>query len=273
MPKMKSITRFSLSIPFFLIGMSVLGRESKGVLPDRIEVIGIELIKVNPGTFTMGVRNLHPAIEPYDGPRRVEITKPFYLAMNETTQASWNLRMDKNPSRFKDDQRPVEQVTWKQSMAFCQSLNEEIKNFKPIPKGMIFRLPSEAEWEFAARAGTQSVYFFGDKPDSITDYAWISENSGARTQPVKKKKANSWGFHDLYGNVREWCLDGYGRRPEKKLIDPLLEWKNMDKVNRGGSWDSCEDCCKTGRRSNFGKDYQSGDVGFRLALGFELEGM
>ena len=116
---MKSITRFSLSIPFFLIGMSVLGRESKGVLPDRIEVIGIELIKVNPGTFTMGVRNLHPAIEPYDGPRRVEITKPFYLAMNETTQASWNLRMDENPSLFKGDRRPVEQVTWKQCMAFA----------------------------------------------------------------------------------------------------------------------------------------------------------
>ncbi|MEK9634513.1 MAG: SUMF1/EgtB/PvdO family nonheme iron enzyme, partial [Opitutae bacterium] len=124
--------------------MTVLGKESKSVLPDRIEVVGIELIKVNPGNFTMGLKNLHPAIEPYDGPRRVEITQPFYLAVNETTQASWNLRMDKNPSRFKDDQRPVEQVTWKQSMAFCQSLNEEIKNFKPIAKGLILRLPSEA---------------------------------------------------------------------------------------------------------------------------------
>jgi formylglycine-generating enzyme required for sulfatase activity len=270
---MKSISRSGLLIPLFLIGMVSLGKEPRPIPPDRIEVIGIELIKVHPGEFTMGIKNLHPSIEPYDGPRKVEITKPFYLAANEVTQASWDQRMEENPSRFKGGERPVERVTWKQSMAFCQSLNNEIKNFKHIPKGMIFRLPSEAEWEFAARAGTQSIYFFGDKPDSITDYAWISENSGAQTQPVKGKKANSWGFHDLYGNVREWCLDGYGKRPEKKLIDPLLDWKNMDKANRGGSWDSCEDCCKTGRRSNFGKDYHSGDVGFRLALGFELKGM
>ena len=269
---MTSIDRLALSIPFFLIGMTVLGKGSKGVLPDRIEVIGIELIKVNPGNFTMGVKNLHPAIEPYDGPRRVEITQPFYLAVNETTQASWNLRMDKNPSRFKGDQRPVEQVTWKQSMAFCQSLNEEIKNFKPIPKGMIFRLPSEAEWEFAARAGTQSVYFFGDKPDSITDYAWISENSGARTQPVKRRKPTHGDSMTSMGTSANGAWTAM-ENALKKLIDPLLEWKNMDKVNRGGSWDSCEDCCKTGRRTNFGKDYQSERRRIPPALGFELEGM
>jgi formylglycine-generating enzyme required for sulfatase activity len=270
---MTSIYRIVLPIPLFLIGLTSFARESKKAMPDRIEVMEIELIKVNPVKFTMGIRDLHTSIEPYDGLRKVEITKPFYLAVNEITQASWNQKMDKNPSRFKDAKRPVEGVTWKQSMAFCQSLNDEIRKSGHIPKGMIFRLPSEAEWECAARAGTKSLYFFGDKPDSITDYAWISENSEAQTHAVKRKKANPWGFHDLYGNVREWCLDGYGKRPEQNLVDPLLEWRNMDKVNRGGSWDSCEDCCKTGRRSNFGKDYHSSDVGFRLALGFKLEGM
>lgn len=268
---MISIGPTALLSSFFFIGMISSGKEPKTALPDTIEILGMNLIKVNPGTFTMGIENLHPTIEPYDGTRKVEITKPFYLAENELTQAVWNLRMDENPSRFKGAERPVEEVTWKQCMTFCETLNKDLKNFKGIPTGMTFRLPSEAEWEFAARAGTQSVYFFGDNTDSITNYAWISENSGAQTQPVKAKKANSWGFYDLYGNVREWCLDGYGKRPEKKLIDPLLEWKNMDKVNRGGSWDSCEDCCKTGRRSNFGKNYRSGDVGFRLALGFELK--
>jgi formylglycine-generating enzyme required for sulfatase activity len=239
-------------------------------LPKRIELFGIELTKIDPGKFSMGIRNLDERVEPYEGVRSVEITKPYYLGTHEVTQSVWNKVMDGNPSHFKGRDHPVENVTWKESMAFCQSLNTEIKNFKNIPQGMRFRLPSEAEWEYAARAGTKTVYFFGDKPSTIGDFAWISDNSKEGSRSVKTKKPNPWGVYDVYGNVREWCLDGYDVRPKKKLIDPVIGWKNMDKVNRGGSWDSCEDCCKTGRRSNFGKDYKSNDIGFRVALGFEL---
>jgi formylglycine-generating enzyme required for sulfatase activity len=239
-------------------------------LPQRIEILGIELRKVEPGTFAMGMSELDERVEPYEGVRSVDITQAYYLGVHEITQSIWEKVMGSNPSNFKGKELPVENVTWKESMAFCEALNKKIKSSQTLPKGMRFRLPSEAEWEFAARAGTKSVYFFGDKSSSISDYAWISDNSIDGTHPVKKKKTNPWGFFDIYGNVREWCLDGYEVRPRKKLIDPLLGWKNMDKVNRGGSWDSCEDCCKTGRRSNFGEDYKSNDVGFRVALGMDL---
>lgn len=239
-------------------------------LPERIEILGIELIRVGPGTFAMGMSELDERVEPYEGVRSVDISQAYYLGVHEITQSVWEKVMGSNPSNFKGKVLPVENVTWKESMAFCEALNKKIKSSKTLPKGMRFRLPSEAEWEFAARAGTKSVYFFGDNSSSIADYAWISDNSRDGTRPVKKKKPNPWGFFDIYGNVREWCLDGYEVRPRTKLTDPLLGWKNMDKVNRGGSWDSCEDCCKTGRRSNFGKDYKSNDVGFRVALGMDL---
>lgn len=239
-------------------------------LPERIEILGIELRKVEPGTFSMGMSELDERVEPYEGVRSVEITQAYYLGVHEITQSVWGKVMGSNPSNFKGKELPVENVTWKESMAFCEALNKKIKSSKTLPIGMRFRLPSEAEWEFAARAGTKSVYFFGDNSSPIADYAWISDNSRDGTRPVKKKKPNPWGFFDIYGNVREWCLDGYDVRTRKKLVDPIIGWKNMDKVNRGGSWDSCEDCCKTGRRSNFGKDYKSNDVGFRVALGMDL---
>jgi formylglycine-generating enzyme required for sulfatase activity len=266
----------SVPSPILLVILALLGfslckaKEPRTDLPERIEFLGIELRKIDPGKFSMGIRDLDERVEPYEGVRSVEITKPYYLGIHEVTQSVWNKVMEDNPSQFKGKDHPVENVTWKESMAFCKSLNTKIKNFKNIPKGMRFRLPSEAEWEYATRAGTKSIYFFGDKPDSIADFAWISDNSRNGSRPVKTKKPNPWGFYDVYGNVREWCLDGYDVRPKKKLIDPVIGWKNMDKVNRGGSWDSCEDCCKTGRRSNFGKDYKSNDIGFRVALGFEL---
>ena len=245
-------------------------KSSHDELPERLVIFGIELTKIDPGKFSMGLRDLDERVEPYEGVRSVEITKTYYLATHEITQSVWENVMKGNPSHFKGKDLPVENVTWKESMAFCKSLNAEIKNFKNLPKGMRFRLPSEAEWEYAARAETKSVYFFGEKPSAIGDFAWISDNSTDRSHPVKTKKPNPWGFYDVYGNVREWCLDGYDVRPKRKLIDPVIGLKNMDKVNRGGSWDSCDDCCKTGRRSNFGKDYKSNDIGFRVALGFEL---
>lgn len=240
-------------------------------LPERIEILGINLIKIDSGKFLMGMPDLDKRVEPYEGVRSVEITKTYYLGVSEVTQAIWGKVMDRNPSHFKGKEHPVENVSWNESMAFCQSLNKKIKNYKNVPHGMHFRLPSEAEWEYAARAGTTTEYFFGKKPTLIGHFAWISDNSKGRSHPVKTKKANPWGFYDFYGNVREWCLDGYDVRPRQKLVDPIIGWTNMDKVNRGGSWDSCEDCCKTGRRSNFGEDYKSNDVGFRVALGFQLE--
>ena len=138
---------------------------------------------------------------------------------------------------------------------------------------MVFRLPSEAEWEYAARAGSKTTFFFGDNSEPLTQYGWISDNSENSTKPIGLLSPNQWGFLDIYGNVREWCLDGYGPRPSGKLNNPLIAWNNMDKVSRGGSWDSCEACCKTAKRMNYGENYQSSDIGFRLAIGYQFSEM
>ena len=241
-------------------------------LPQTIKIAGYKFLRVEPGNFTMGAVNMPPSAEPYEGLREVSIKKAFYLGETEVTQSFWEKYMEMNPSRFQSPSLPVEGITWKEAMKFCASLNN-IKETLEIPQGMIFRLPSEAEWEFAARAGSKTTFFFGEDSKPLTNFAWISENAEGSTKPVGLLQPNKWGFLDIYGNVREWCLDGYGPRPREKLIDPLTDWENMDKVNRGGSWDSCEACCETAKRMNYGENYQSSDIGFRLAIGYEFSEM
>lgn len=245
---------------------SLLASPSIPELPKSFKIDGIKLIRVNPGTFTMGAPNMPPQSEPYEGLRIVNMNKVFYLAETEVSQAMWDKHMKINPSRFQSPSLPVEGITWKEAMDFCEKLNK-IKDTLSVPDKMIFRLPSEAEWEYSARAGSKTTFFFGENPKPLTNYAWISENSEGSTKPIGLLEPNKWGFFDIYGNVREWCLDGYEPRPSGQLNSPLLGWKNMDKVNRGGSWDSCDACCKTAKRMNYGPDYQSSDIGFRLALG------
>lgn len=219
----------------------------------------------------MGAPNMPPRAEPYEGLREVNIKKVFYLGETEISQAIWEIYMRVNPSRFQSPSLPVEGITWREAMDFCAILNK--KENLEIPQGMVFRLPSEAEWEYAARAGSKTTFFFGEDSKHLTKYAWISDNSEGSTKPVGILAPNKWGFLDIYGNVREWCLDGYEPRPNGELINPLLGWENMDKVNRGGSWDSCDACCKTAKRMNYGKDYQSSDIGFRLAIGYQFPEM
>ena len=163
--------------------------------------------------------------------------------------------MKVNPSRFQSPSLPVEGITWQEAMEFCNELNLKKDQFD-LPNNMIFRLPSEAEWEYAARASSKTTFFFGEDSEKLTNYAWITDNSEGSSKSVGLLSPNKWGLLDIYGNVREWCLDGYGPRPSGTLIDPMLSWQNMDKVTRGGSWDSCEACCKTAKRMNYGKGYQ-----------------
>ena len=240
--------------------------------PKSLKIDGYKLVRVNSGKFTMGAPDLPSRAESYEGLKEVYIDKTFYLGETEVTQSFWEKYMQINPSRFQSPSLPVEGITWKEAMGFCSTLNESKEKWS-LPNEMIFRLPSEAEWEFAARAGSNSTFFFGDSPKSLTNYAWISDNSEGSTKPVGLLQPNKWGFLDIYGNVREWCLDGYGPWPSGKLTNPLLEWENMDKVNRGGSWDSCDACCKTYKRMNYGENYQSSDIGFRLAIGYEFPEM
>ena len=256
----------------FLAVDTINARQTDSEPPKSLDVEGMQMIRVNTGTFRMGAPGMPPQSEPYEGLRTVEMNKVFFLGKTEVTQALWNKHMKVNPSRFQSPSLPVEGITWQEAMDFCGKLNLG-KEKLDLPKDMIFRLPSEAEWEYAARAGSKTTFFFGESSKQLTKYAWISDNSEGSTKPIGILSPNQWGFLDIYGNVREWCLDGYGPRPSGKLINPLLAWQNMDKVNRGGSWDSCDACCQTAKRMNYGENYQSSDIGFRLALGYPFSEM
>ncbi|MEC8044190.1 MAG: SUMF1/EgtB/PvdO family nonheme iron enzyme [Verrucomicrobiota bacterium] len=257
-----------LFIPFIdYAELKASNDKTKDLLPKEIRINKLLMLRLDPAEFSIGMANLQGKGEPFEGIRDVKISNPFYLGKTEVTQELWNSYMKENHSRFIGNSLPAEGMTWEEAMEFCRRLNLDRSKFS-IPQGMIFRLPSEAEWEFAAGTGSNDPFFFGSKISLLTKYAWISSNVIETTKPVGKLSPNKWGFHDIYGNVREWCLDGYGPRPPRKLIDPLLHWTNMDKVTRGGSWVSCEVCCKTAKRMNYGENYQASDIGFRLALGF-----
>ncbi|MBC8348998.1 MAG: formylglycine-generating enzyme family protein [Verrucomicrobia bacterium] len=249
---------------------SLFGKVDK---PKAVEIsdLGLHLLPIAAGEFQMGDDRVANTVKPYEGERKVRFTKPFLIGETEVTQKAWESIMGFNPSNFKGPLLPVEQVDWKQAADFCQKLTMRESKAGRLPAGKVYRLPSEAEWEYAALAGSTTIYFFGNDPRPLKAYAWHNLDADGRTHKVGLKQPNKWGLRDIYGNVREWCLDGYSPRPKGSLVDPVIGPQNPDKVNRGGSYDSCPECCKTSRRTSYGPGYQSSDVGFRLVLGHSLQ--
>ena len=189
--------------------------------------IGMWLQRINPGTFTMGSAS-DQSDNDEQPVREVAVSQPFYIGMYEVTQAQYEDVMGANPSRFKGPRRPVEQVSWEDAREFCRRLSKR--------EGVAYRLPTEAEWEYACRAGTQTTYFWGDAFDER--YAWASPNSGMTTHEVGATRPNPWGLYDMSGNVWEWC-DGlyapsYAGEP---AVDPKGPRKGTYRVLRGGDWE------------------------------------
>jgi formylglycine-generating enzyme required for sulfatase activity len=158
--------------------------------------IGMEFVKIPAGEFQMGSEE-HSCGNPV---HRVNIPEAFYMGKYPVTQKQWKAVMGNNPSHFKGDDRPVEYVSWYDVLGFVEKLNELEGTDK-------YRLPSEAEWEYACRAGTTTRYSFGDSEAKLRKYGWYDGNSRRETHPVGKKKPNPWGLYDIHGNVWEWCQD------------------------------------------------------------------
>lgn len=195
-----------------------------------------------------------------EGPmHRVMIGKPFYLGVFEVTQAQWGAVMGACPAkRGGEPLFPVENVSWDDCQAFIAKLNA---------MGIgTFRLPTEAEWEYACRAGTQTAYSFGRRTADLDEYAWYDGNSGSSPHQVGTKEPNPWGLYDMHGNVWEWCGDWYGPYGKDGQTDPAGATAGTYRVYRGGSWGRPSGCCRSAHRSGCSPSYRLGDLGFRLVM-------
>jgi len=175
----------------------------------------------------------------------IRVDKGYYLAATEVTQAQWQAVMGGNPSYFQGQNRPVEQVSWNDAMAFCQRLTEKDRAAGKLPQGHIYTLPTDDQWEYACRAVTT-----GDYAGNLDEMAWYDANSGRQTHDVAMKKPNAWGFYDMHGNVSEWCAN-------------LVE--GQYRANRGGSWLNYAGGCRSGYRGWYDPGGRGNDLGFRPA--------
>lgn len=224
--------------------------------------VGIEFVRIPAGTFFMGANRHFENADSDELPRhKVRITRPFYLSKYEITQAQWVAVMGSNPSHFKGRNRPVEQVSWHDVQRFIERLNARENTDK-------YRLPTEAEWEYAARAGGDGSYCFGDMVDDLVLYAWYYVNAGQKTHPVGRLKANDFGLHDMHGNVWEWCNDWYAADyfSHSPSEDPKGPSKGTLKVEKGGGWDSLADSCRSAYRHGIVPGKKNSALGFRLLM-------
>lgn len=230
----------------------------------RIPELELELLWVDAGTFLMGSPADEPERNKAEGPQvRVTLTRGFWLGRTEVTQAQYEAVMGGNPSTFKaaGPRAPVERVSWLDAMAFCRKLNERERAAGRLPPGFAFTLPTEAQWEHACRAGATGAY--SGEPDAV---AWTAENSGGTTHPVAAKRPNAWGFHDLAGNVLEWCLDWYGPYPRQPVVDPTGPASGHYRVARGGSWRVGAHVGRSAARAGGSAGRLDYTIGFRVAL-------
>ena len=190
----------------------------------------------------------------------MRITQPFYLGKYLVTQEQWEAVMGNNPSQFKGPKNPVEQVSTEDCQKFLDKLNA-----LPAAGGK-FQLPSEAQWEYACRAGTKTRYFFGDDDSKLGENAWFASNANSKSHPVGEKKPNAWGLYDMHGNAWEWCQDWFSDKyyAASPTDDPTGPATGTSRVLRGGSWDTSSRRTKSAVRDGISPGEGSYDVGFRV---------
>jgi formylglycine-generating enzyme required for sulfatase activity len=255
---------FIICIVSISLSLGTVRAQETGILtinlPGKMEM---KFRKIPAGKFTMGSPENEKEREPKEGPQHlVTITSPFYLGMYEVTQAQWKAVMGNNPSHFKGNDLPVESVSWNDVQSFIQKLNQQ-------EKGNKYRLPTEAEWEYACRAGSNTRFSFGDDAAVLGQYAWYNKNSGKSPHPVGQKKPNAWGLYDMHGNVNEWCQSWSGQYPSGPVTDPTgYSSSSTKRVIRGGSWFNWPRTLRSAYRYADHTDFRLNRLGFRLARNF-----
>ena len=222
--------------------------------------LGMEFVYIHPGSFMMGSPSNESGRKGDERQHRVTLIKGFYMQTTEVTQGQWKRVMGSNPSSFKNcgDDCPVEQVSWNDAQEFIRKLNRMEMTDK-------YRLPTEAEWEYAARAESTTWFCFGNDDGQLGQYAWYSSNSGGKTHSVAQKKPNAWGLYDMHGNVWEWCHDWHGAYSSGSVTDPTGPSSGSGRVDRGGSGFNYAGLCRSAFRSRDSPGLKSDGLGFRLA--------
>ena len=219
--------------------------------------VSFEMVRVEGGTFRMGATSEQEA-DSDEKPVHGVTLSSYYIGKTEVTQALWQAVMGSNPSRFEGSDLPVECVSWNDCQEFIQKLNRLT--------GRNFRLPTEAEWEFACRGGNNSRGYKYSGSNNLGSVAWYNDNSGGQTHPVGTKAPNELGIFDMSGNVWEWCSDWYANYTSYSQTDPKGPLSGSFRVCRGGCWIDYAGCCRSSNRRSIDPAYRFSDLGLRLAL-------
>jgi len=228
--------------------------------PKKTNGFGMEFVYIQPGTFMMGSPKDENGRDSNEIHHQVTLTKGFYMQSTQVTQKQWKaLNGGNNPSKFKKfEDSPVERVSWNQVQDFIKRLNNEEKSDK-------YRLPTEAEWEYACRAGSSTLYCFGNDKNMLKEYAWHDKNSDSGSHPVGRLNPNAWELYDMHGNVWEWCF-GRGDYPTSPVIESNIPMTDSIPVLRGGSWYHNEYCCRSANRKKGSPESSYSYYGFRIVL-------
>ena len=265
----RSLSFFSVVLVLFYL--LALLHPAKAQAPKEItNSIGMKLVLIPKGTFMMGSPESEEGRKENETQHEVTIGKVYYLGVYEVTQAQYEKVMGKNPSYFQgavvgneNADLPVEMVSWDDAVEFCKKLSELPDEKKA---GRVYRLPTEAEWEYACRAGSKTAYSFDDEEGLLPEYGWFNRNSSRRTHTVGLLEPNAWGLYDMHGNVWEWCSDRHGEYPKGAVSDPTGPKEGSNRVYRGGCWGSEAAYCRSANRGRLDPSYRSSLGGFRLAL-------
>lgn len=246
---------------------------SKDVVAQLSDTVKMDMIWIEPGTFVMGSPSNELGRYSDETQHTVTLTKGYWLGKYEVTQAQYQTVMGSNPSNFKGDNLPVEDVSWYDANNFCAKLTAQEKAAGRLPEGYEYTLPTEAQWEYACRAGTTTALNSGknltqeyDNCPNLGEVGWYTSNSGSKTHEVGQKKPNEWGLYDMHGNVWEWCKDWYGSYSTGAVTDPVGPSTGSRRVIRGGSWYFNANYCRSAYRYYDFPDNDYYDFGFRAVL-------